>query len=427
MASSEGSSAPPFYQEVTRRSRPARTANIPRSPVRIVRHRATSLLLPVAFWGGVASSVAGAADKPAPAPPTGNGAGGVAVTNTDFHGWKAIRLRSGVAEVVVVPAIGRVMRFDLLDGNGGSTAGPFWNHPKIAGNGGGTGPGNAGNGGGGGGGEKTAVNPTDDHLQPDSEGWTNYGGDKAWPAPQSEWTKVAGRGWPPPKGFDALPYTASLKGDKVQLVSAVDPDYGVRVRRTIGLDPRNPVMTIETAYEKVRGRVVSVGVWTITQLDAPARLFIWLPPRHESPAFARGYNNLLPDAAQGLNVEGRLLMLGRDPRNKTMINSDGHALLWVGNGPDLLIEDKTPESAGSADEWPNHGAHSQIYTSPGPAPDDKKVAQEQNTETYVELELLGRLNKLGPGGKALMRTSYTLIRRTEQDPTVEAKKVFALP
>jgi hypothetical protein len=387
--------------------------------VRTCHRKALFLVVAVALWSVTGARTARTAETN----------GRIAVGKADFHGWKAITLRSRAAEIVVVPAIGRVMRFDLLDENGGSRSGPFWNHPKFARSAvhdSDTGRNRAGGGVGGNGARRADVE-SNERPQPDSEGWTNYGGDKAWPAPQSEWSKVAGRGWPPPKGFDAMPYTATVEGDKVQLVSAIDPDYGVRVRRTIGLDPRKPVMTIETTYEKVGGRTINVGVWTIAQLDAPDRLFILLPQRHRSPAFSNGYNSLLPDPPQGLNIEGRVLSLGHDRRNKTMVNSDGDALLWVGNGPDLLIEDKTPGRAGGAGEWPNRGAHSQIYTSPAPGLDNKKLPEENNKEAYVELELLGRLHTLSSGGKAPIRTSYTLIRRTEHDAAVEARKVFARP
>ncbi len=315
---------------------------------------------------------------------------GVKVTDADFYGRKAIVLRNRSAEIVVVPEIGRVMRFGMLDNKGVAGAGPLWNHPKLAAAGG---------------------------VQPDAEGWTNFGGDKSWPAPQSAWAKVAGRPWPPPKAFDATPYTVSttVRGQGVQIVSTVDPDYGIQVRRTITLDSRGPVMTIETTYEKVRGASVRVGVWTITQLESPERLFIMLPSRR-GQAFPDGYQSLLPDPPADLKIEGRLLSMVRDPRRKTMISSDGWRLLWVGQGLDLLVEDKTPEALAGTGVRSDRGARSQIYTSPG---DDK--------DNYVELELLGRPRDLAPGAQALMRVRYTLIPRTEPGAGSEAKRVFFRP
>src|SRR5262249_3937348 len=151
------------------------------------------------------------------------------------------------AEVTIVPAIGRIMQLALV-GDDGVARGPLWSHPGI-------GP----------------------ALAPDENGWLNQGGDKAWPAPQSRWEALAGKAWPPPRTFDAAPSSAELRGDPVVLLSAVDPTYGMRVRRTIALDPTAPILTVDTAYEKVAGAPVRAGVWIITQLGAPERVFMRLP------------------------------------------------------------------------------------------------------------------------------------------------------
>jgi hypothetical protein len=94
------------------------------------------------------------------------------VAAVDFHGWQAMPLRNRHTEVVVVPAIGRVMSLGFA-GDGGRSD-PFWRHDRLAPN-----------------------------LTGDENGWINYGGDKAWPAPQSDWERTFGKGWPPPATFDA--------------------------------------------------------------------------------------------------------------------------------------------------------------------------------------------------------------------------------
>jgi hypothetical protein len=83
-------------------------------------------------------------------------------------------------------------------------------------------------------------------------------------------------------------------------------------------------------------------------------------------------------------VNGRLLSLARDTAQKTMIATDGDALLWVGDGPDLLIEKPHAGALAREAEW-HEGTHSQIYTS------------SDDAESYVELELLGPLHELEPG------------------------------
>jgi len=321
------------------------------------------------------SSGARAPATRSPAPPAA-----VTITEALFHRWSALVLRNGVAEVTVVPAIGRIMQIALHDAEGGGAQGPLWSHPGI-------GP----------------------DLGGDENGWINLGGDKAWPAPQSQWEAVVGQGWPPPKVFDASPFEARIVGDEVELLSAVDPAYGLRVRRTIALAPALPIVTVETSYEKVEGEPIRVGVWTITQLASPERLFMRLPAR---TAFPGGYALRLPARPKDLMVEGRLLSLARDPGAKTMLGSDGDALLWVGSQAHLLIE-ADPNPHDLSGEWPD-GAHAQIYTS------------SDEALPYVELELLSPLRDLRIGERASLRVRYTLGARASADPTAEAKRVFGL-
>lgn len=300
---------------------------------------------------------------------------GVSVVNRDFHGWKAIVLTNAVAEVTIVPGIGRIMQFRLLADKGN---GPFWSPPSLG-----------------------------KDLQPD-EGWTNYGGDKSWPSPQADWPKIAGRPWPPPDSFDSVPYAATVKGQTVELMSPVDSNYGMRVKREINLDAQEPVMTIETIYEKVHGAPVRVAIWTITQLVSPERAFIHAPPHSAFPA---GYVNLMPTPVSDLRTDGRLVSVTRDSEKDSMIGSDGDSLLWIGAGPDVLLENKTPRDP-ERSQWAEQGSHSKIYTN------------SASQRAYIELELLDHLQDLKSGDRQSMTASYTLIPRSKSDPAEEAKQVF---
>ena len=294
----------------------------------------------------------------------------------DFHGWPAMALRNGHTEVVVVPAIGRVMSLGFAGDVAGSD--PLWRHDQLG--------------------------PT---LAPDENGWTNYGGDKAWPAPQANWERMVGKGWPPPATFDAVAHTATARDSTIELLSPVDPAYGLRVRRRVSL--QDDLMLIDTTYEKTAGPSVRVAVWTITQLVSPERMFALLPAR---PAFAGGHRSLLPATPKDLTVDGRLLGLGRHPTEKTMIANDADKLLWVGAGRSLVIEATGTEEDVRSALRPD-GVRAQIYTSPDGA------------EPYVELELLGPLVDLAPGQSTTMSVRYRLFRREQVDATAEARRVFA--
>jgi hypothetical protein len=98
-----------------------------------------------------------------------------------------------------------------------------------------------------------------------------------------------------------------------------------------------------------------------------------------------------------------------------MIDSDGDALLWMGEGRDLVIENlsQRPAPQGPAAHARPDEPHAQIYTSP------------DGDQRYVELELLGPTVELRPGQSCAMEVRYRLIHRIEADPLREAQRIFA--
>src|SRR5688500_19293150 len=121
-------------------------------------------------------------------------------------------------EVVIVPEIGRVMQLRFACEQNG----PFWENRAMEG------------------------------KMPNSQSseWGNFGGDKAWPAPQADWEKMTGRGWPPPAAFDSMPVTAEIKDQLLVLRTPIDKHYGIQDERRIRLHPTKAEMQIETIYHK---------------------------------------------------------------------------------------------------------------------------------------------------------------------------------
>lgn len=233
--------------------------------------------------------------------------------------------------------------------------------------------------------------------------WLNLGGDKSWPAPQSEWPLHQGREWPPPLGFDATPADATECLDGIEMTWPADSDYGIQMARRVELDAAEPTMRITTEYRKTSGEAVRVAPWSITQLRDPERIYMPLP---ENPTHPGGYVRLLPTEPADLRVEGRLLSLKRHPSEWVKIGADGARMLWVGARTSVLIE---TETAGS--EFPDGGCRTEVYTNNGPL-------------AYVEFECLGPLRTMRPGDRATLVTKYSLVSRSESDPSREAKKLL---
>ncbi|HEX5399327.1 MAG TPA: hypothetical protein VFY06_09790, partial [Verrucomicrobiae bacterium] len=168
---------------------------------------------------------------------------------TSYHGWdNAVSLNNGVVEAIIVPTDARVQQFRFL----GNTNGVLWENSRMWG-------------------------------RIPSGFYGNFGGDKAWPSPQSEW------GWPPPKGFDGMTGTVTFSEGVVTLKTQVDPTYNIRTTRIIELLPNEPVMRIRTIFERTaESSKTNLGVWIDCQatVTRDSRCYVPVP---SSSIFPKGF------------------------------------------------------------------------------------------------------------------------------------------
>ena len=283
------------------------------------------------------------------------------VEHVAYHGWQdALRMRSETAEVVVVPEIGRVMSFRLLDGEN-----VFWEDRSL------------------------------DGKRGDVSGkeWINFGGDKTWPAPEGEWGKHTGRTtWMPPAEFDSMPVSARIEEHDVVLTSPVDPHYGIRTVRRVQLDGSR--LRIATTYERVSGAPSKIGIWVITQFKEPVAV---RAKAVADPAFPGGYSILF---GKPWTQIGRTKQDGADRIEITRDTEAAHKMAcaageitWVGEKETCVVT--SARVAGG--EYPDGGASAEVYTNPNP-------------KKYVELEMLGPLSEMKPGDKISRVNEYALRR-----------------
>lgn len=302
--------------------------------------------------------------------PGGGSSNPIVVEPINYHGWtKSLRLRNKDTEVIVVPEIGRVMSFRLLDSEN-----IFWEERSLDGKNG------------------------------DASGkeWINFGGDKTWPAPESEWGKYTGhKEWMPPSAFDALPVTATITNNEVTLTSPVDAHYGIRTVRRIRL--YGTALSITTSYERISGEPSKIGIWVITQFKDPVAVFV---PVKTNSIFANGYFTFSGEWPQ-LQHRGNRIEITRDPKLPHKMGSDAHRLAWVGEKEICTVASWGP----GGNEYPDRGASAEVYTNPDP-------------KKYVELEMLGPLSLMKPGDRISQSQNYSLRKRTKKSAEEELKWLF---
>ena len=221
-------------------------------------------------------------------------------TRGAYNGWPdAFRLGNGTAEVIVVPSIGRIMRFGFIDGPN-----VLWENTFLLG--------------------KTA--------EPARAGgdWQNFGGDKIWPWPQGEWGHRTGRGWPPPTGADQAPYQAvAVRPGLLRLTSPIVAGYGVRVVRDIELAETGARLTIRSRLVKVRdGAAFPVAAWSVTQMPVPDVLFA---RPMAGTTLENGVKPVAGDDApwKSIRRENGVLILERPTARSSKLFFDADLLAWA--------------------------------------------------------------------------------------------------
>ena len=320
------------------------------------------LLLPLVFTPAVASA--------APAP--------VAVTPISWHGWpRAVKLSNGVVEAVVVPQIGRVMAFEFA---GHPETNPLYENPEWT--------------------------PSKNPIPKPGE-WANYGGDKVWPAPQSDWPRFIGRDWPPDRAFDGLPETVHFLPNGLRLISPTSTEFGLRIERTVTLRPGQPRLYLtQTLVRTLPGAAPdrSLAVWAITQVSGDGVFVLPLPASPAAPKapFPTGYQSLssppvAPPFWRVTTVQGRRVLLGRrDPVNSHKVATkarDG----WLVHISDTGVVFTEHSVVAPGGVYPDADSPGEVYSNAG-------------ASNYLEMETLGPLARVHPGHSLTTQIVWHLFR-----------------
>ena len=276
-----------------------------------------------------------------------NGECEAAIAKTTYQNRPAYKLTNGAVDAIVVPAIGRVMSF-------GKVGGPnlLWNN---------------------------------DPAQLSGDGWKNYGGDKMWLSPQSDWKLFHGAdNWPPEAVFDGDAWKPDvLSGGKLQLTSGLSKT-GIRATRTLYFDD-NGEFVIEQTARKESGAPLKAGLWSITQVVPGQAVFFAVDPDTQyKEGFFRFGNNHSQSATRikpnlirvGPKATGSGSKMGFDTKISALAAvKDGLALVQKSARPD----GQYPDGADQA------GFPTELYINGDPK------------TYYQELEILGPLQEFYVG------------------------------
>ena len=283
----------------------------------------------------------------------------VKIEQIEYHGWKgSYRMSNGTVELVFVPQIGRIMRYAFIGGKN-----VLWENQALFG--------------------KTV------DLNNIGKEWTNFGGDKLWPAPQSRWN------WPPNPVLDAGMHTVSIvEGSRLLVVGKPSPKDGIRFGRLIVMAPDGSGVTIHNTMSAVtRARPVSWSVWEVAQVDEPDRAVLPLDSRH----FKAGYYvfKANPPSKSQVTRKGRALYFERGKQRGAKIGGASRQgwLAAEKDGIRFRVWAKYPLKGA----YPDDGCAQEIWSNPDPL-------------KYMELELLSPIVILRPDKAYTFETKWELTR-----------------
>ncbi|CCW35113.1 Domain of unknown function (DUF4380) [Chthonomonas calidirosea] len=277
----------------------------------------------------------------------------VSVRQITYAGWQnAYQLSNGDVELVVVPQIGRIMRY-------GPVGGPnmLWNNPTMLG--------------------KTAS------LEAAAKEWPNFGGDKLWPAPQSVWN------WPPDPYLDSAPQTVRvLPNHHLLVIGQASPQSGIRFEREIALAPKGDEVTLVNIMINTSSKPVKWAIWEIFQANDPLRVYL---PTNISGHFAEGYLKMSDALPPVDRIHGQLV-LSRSHTMSYKVGSDAPDILLraLVSGYTVSLTAKLLKGT-----YPDGGCTMEVYSNPDAAP-------------YMEMELLAPIVELRPGEQTRFITQWHL-------------------
>lgn len=301
----------------------------------------------------------------------------VEVRQVRYQGWDGCwRLSDGEIEVVVVPQVGRIMRFGFVGGRN-----VLWEHPALP-----------------------------QAVPVDKDQWANPGGDKIWPWPQCQWEPMSGRSWPPPDELNDLPHAArQVNANTVRLASPVLPGWQVRVVRDISISAIDAMVSITSWYAPTEDRAADRAwpeVWSVSQVPPPDGVCVRILEDPSPVPLSRGMVDG-PWALEGAGVANWrwLARPANNGRAKVGVQADVIAALF---GSDLFVQQC---NSGDQARFVEPTDRAQVYAEP----------ESDDPLAYWELEFLGGVHRRGatplavswrmhrlPGGASRERVARTL-------------------
>jgi hypothetical protein len=214
-------------------------------------------------------------------------------------------------------------------------------------------------------------------------------GSTFWPSPQSRWN------WPPPYAIHFGAYQSEIKDDKLVLLSEIDPEMGLRVKKVFSFHENGKCIAINYEIENATDSIVSVGPWEVTCVPAVgSKVFFNLGASPENVVSTLEFHDLGGIGWFDFDkdeIAGNLKMFSNTPEG-WLAHINQNRVLFV-KVFDVIPGDQLPPGQGNVE----------VYTS--------------RQFEYIELENHGIFRQLVPGASLSYKVKWFISILPAQIPT----------
>lgn len=300
------------------------------------------------------------------------------VQQITYQKWpESFRISNGSVDVVVVPALGRIMYYGFA-----GERNVLWENPVLS------------------------------SAATESGGWVNAGGDKIWPWPQAAWNGGTRGSFTPPPEWDSKPHTVKVTGQyALRMISPVW--RGLRVVRDISLAERGTRLVVTSSFEADGGTedLPTVAPWAVTQM--PSAFAVLFHRNSKDPKRGIPFAGASWDTA--LYPEEDVCLLPKPPAN-VKIFASGRTLGWWKDDT-LFVQQLVSPTVDKDSAWLPY-EQLQVYW---------EVSPLNATTPYIELEFTAPwkqspfFNPKDPGSTkpASLTVAWELCRLASTRPSMQ--------
>lgn len=242
-------------------------------------------------------------------------------------------------------------------------------------------------------------------------GFRVWGGDKTWVSPEEEWWDKM-----PPLDLDCGVYSAEVKEKKIEMISPVCRETGLKIIRQVELKDERTVILNQTLINESK-EVVKKGIWNVTQLRRPWDI-IWPATKDKvMPVHDEGLKENADHKVTELFYSSTL----KEGLTKIVCDDKTHfkfrafvsrgAVIGMKRSKKGTISFVRNFDINFDEDYPHNDTVVEIYN-----------AKDYD---YLEVEVHGPLVELKPKGKVQHKQTWQIKRLTSEKDALDIQKILS--